>query len=411
MRCHGTARPPNASPTTRSTLSSGTRFDRPPRVADTGPGCVSLGSNPSCSRATASTLGSSSSTVCADARPGRLEISREREPAAADVEDVDRPAEPVEVRPDRVGEPPDVGELEVGRIGQVDVRVGQAIEDEDPAVRRRSGRPRPRCSSRRSRCRTGTARRAPTRPTRRRRVPAPRSVARRRPASATVSTSPITTSRPPTATISTRVGTSPSRTNPVRNVPVIAPTVPIAESRPTIEPLVARSVRVARTSIGPTADRIAAGATKPTVARVTIARKPVAEPGGAEGPDDRHRRDGRHAAEHEGRPEQRHGPERVGRAPAEPRADRDACQDRADDPGVRRERHPDVRCQQASRGDLEHEHRARGDEGQGRRNGPGEAADAVRARLRQAARRPGRIARRARSPRSDRSHRTRPRGG
>ena len=55
---------------------------------------------------------------------------------------------------------------------------------------------------------------------------------------------------------------------------MIAPTVPIAESRPTIEPLVWRSVSVARTIIGPTADRIAAGRTNPTAASVTIATKP-----------------------------------------------------------------------------------------------------------------------------------------
>jgi len=60
----------------------------------------------------------------------------------------------------------------------------------------------------------------------------------------------------------------------VRNVPVIAPAVPIAERRPTIEPLVSRFVSVARTIIGPTADRIAAGRTNPTAASVTIAGNP-----------------------------------------------------------------------------------------------------------------------------------------
>ena len=59
---------------------------------------------------------------------------------------------------------------------------------------------------------------------------------------------------------------------------MIAPTVPIAESRPTIEPLVATSVNVARTIIGPTADRIAAGATKASVASATIATKPSPRP-------------------------------------------------------------------------------------------------------------------------------------
>ena len=66
--------------------------------------------------------------------------------------------------------------------------------------------------------------------------------------------------------------------------------VPIADSRPTIEPLVARSTRVARTIIGPTADSRAAGSTKPTVARVTIATKSVAEARGPRQRDDRDRR-------------------------------------------------------------------------------------------------------------------------
>jgi hypothetical protein len=56
----------------------------------------------------------------------------------------------------------------------------------------------------------------------------------------------------------------------VRNVPVIAPAVPIAERRPTSVPLVPMSVSDARTIIGPTADRIVAGRTKPAPASATI---------------------------------------------------------------------------------------------------------------------------------------------
>ena len=58
----------------------------------------------------------------------------------------------------------------------------------------------------------------------------------------------------------------------------MAPTVPTADSRPTIEPLVARSVSVARTSIGAVADRMAAGSTKAVVASVTIATSPSPSP-------------------------------------------------------------------------------------------------------------------------------------
>ena len=64
----------------------------------------------------------------------------------------------------------------------------------------------------------------------------------------------------------------------MRNVPVIAPTVAIADRRPTIVPLVARSVSVPRTSIGPIADRAAAGTTKPVVASTTIGTRPSPDP-------------------------------------------------------------------------------------------------------------------------------------
>ena len=82
----------------------------------------------------------------------------------------------------------------------------------------------------------------------------------------------------PIATIRTLVGTRPSRTNPVANVPVIAPTVPTADSRPTIEPLVAKSVNVPRTSIGAVAERMVAGSTKAVVASTTIASSPSPSP-------------------------------------------------------------------------------------------------------------------------------------
>ena len=88
----------------------------------------------------------------------------------------------------------------------------------------------------------------------------------------------MATSPTPIETIRTRVGKSPSSTKPVRKVPVMAPTVPTAESRPTIEPLVARSVSVPRTSIGAVAERMAAGTTNAVVARRTIATSPSPSP-------------------------------------------------------------------------------------------------------------------------------------
>ena len=64
-----------------------------------------------------------------------LDIAREREPAAPDVQDIGRRSEPGTERRRRVGEPPHVTELEVGRVTQVDGGVGQTVEHEDPDVR------------------------------------------------------------------------------------------------------------------------------------------------------------------------------------------------------------------------------------------------------------------------------------
>ena len=58
----------------------------------------------------------------------------------------------------------------------------------------------------------------------------------------------------------------------------MAPTVPTADSRPTIEPLVARSVSVPRTSIGAVDERMAAGTTNAVVARTTIPNSPSPTP-------------------------------------------------------------------------------------------------------------------------------------
>ena len=69
-------------------------------------------------------------------------------------------------------------------------------------------------------------------------------------------------------------------------------------------------------------------------------------------------------AEDEGRAEERQRPDGVGGLPADPGAQGDAGQDRADDPGVGRERHADVRRQEPPGGDLEDEHARRGDERQ-----------------------------------------------
>ena len=109
-------------------------LDRPPRIADDDPDRVAWGE----AELLASDLEHARIELehgLARTRPRRLEVAREREPAATDMEDVGRAIEPVQIRSDRVGEPPLVSELEVGRIGQVDIRMRQPVEDEDPAVR------------------------------------------------------------------------------------------------------------------------------------------------------------------------------------------------------------------------------------------------------------------------------------
>ena len=84
---------------------------------------------------------------------------------------------------------------------------------------------------------------------------------------------PSNTSSAPVPMIRTRVGNRPSRTKPVRKVPTIAPAVPMADNRPTVEPLVPTDTMEARMIIGATAERTVAGSTKPAPARVTIATR------------------------------------------------------------------------------------------------------------------------------------------
>ncbi len=153
----------------------------------------------------------------------------------------------------------------------------------------------------------------------------------------------------PIETIRTRVGKSPSRTKPVRKVPVMAPTVPTAESRPTIEPLVARSVSVPRTSIGAVAERMAAGTTNAVVARRTIATSPSPSPTPPISPTIGTAAMALETTEDEGRAEERKRTDGVRGAPADPGAEGDAGQDRADDPGVGRERDAHVRRQEPTR--------------------------------------------------------------
>ena len=325
VRCHGTARPPNASPTTRSNAVVGQSLDGPPRIADhdLDPGARRepelLARDPQHDRVELEDR-------LSRARPRRLEIAREREAAATDVEHVDRAgrARPGTDRRHRRTAAHSRTRCRSGRPGRH--ARGSAGPGRGSGRRRRWDRARPRCSSTRSRCRTGTEPASPSAPVEiaaramhpgRARPPPRRSQA--------VSTSPIATSSAPITTIRTRVGTRPSSTNPVRNVPVMAPAVPIADNRPTIEPLVARSVSVARTSIGPDGGQDRGRRHEGRGREAHDREEPVTQAvhrDRPERPHDGDRGDGREAAEHERRPQQRQRPDtrpRHGR-PATPRA-------------------------------------------------------------------------------------------
>ena len=82
---------------------------------------------------------------------------------------------------------------------------------------------------------------------------------------ATTNASPPTTSRPPVPKRITLVGTYATRTNPVRKVARIAPSVLTPDSRPTTDPVSVSVDRTSLTTIGGTADRTAAGTNTVTV--------------------------------------------------------------------------------------------------------------------------------------------------
>ena len=158
------------------------------------------------------------------------------------------------------------------------------------------------------------------------------------------------------------VGTSGTITKPVANVPTRPPAVAHADSRPTTEPVSARSRSCIRATVGVTALSTAAGGNSATSVTVKAAASP---PPRSASPSPRDERDGEHRQHAAGREQDRQQPplvEPVGRAAADRGAGRDPGQDGADDRGRRLERQPDVRRQQPDPEDLEHQHRAGGDE-------------------------------------------------
>ena len=133
VRCHGTERLPNASPTTRSAESSG-RLRMPMRASPMRTRSAFEVWSPRRSRPMFSTVGSISSTVLWV--PGILggEVPRQREAATADVQRVERLVFGPRHR-DRVAERLHVVELEVRRVVEVDVAVHEVVEPEDAPAR------------------------------------------------------------------------------------------------------------------------------------------------------------------------------------------------------------------------------------------------------------------------------------
>ena len=199
VRCQGTERLPNASPTTRSAESSGRVADADARVADAHAQRVGR-AQPESFAAELQHRGSISSTVLWRARVLGREVARHREATAADVQRVERLVRRGHATATASAERPHVVELEVRRVGEVDVAVPEVVEPEDAAAGAERGRARPGCSSTRSRPGTAARRRAPIVDRRaaqhhdQRRT---RAVASRR--ARAVSTMPSTTRMPPMA--------------------------------------------------------------------------------------------------------------------------------------------------------------------------------------------------------------------
>ena len=125
-RCHGTERLPNASLTTRSAESVGLVADPDAGVADPHPQ-VGPRLQPELLPPDLQHLGVDLEHRALRARVLGAQVAGEREPTAADVERVERPVVG-ELRGDDVGERLHVGELQVGRVGEIDVAVPEVVE-------------------------------------------------------------------------------------------------------------------------------------------------------------------------------------------------------------------------------------------------------------------------------------------
>ena len=354
VRCHGTARPPKASPTTRSALSSGTSR-RSTRASPVTIRSWSRRHKPELVLGQRDHARVELEDEAGGARPRGRQVAGDGEPAAAEVDGVDRLARR-RGTVDDVAEQLGVRELEVRRVVEVDVGVAQVVEHEEPSRRAvevaQDGR-----GVVRGLDVARVAGRRPRHPTpgpragRRRRRPGPAGAGR---GGTTAPAPPATRTRPRAMTTGV-MANSATKTNPVRKTPTSDPAVPSAESRPTMRPVSASEPSWILTTSGVAALSSADGTKKPAAARHDDGRRIRR---GAAGPSARMIGTEAMAAA----PPSASAPggeprvDAVGQPAAEPRAEGDPGEDDADDRGERLQRHADVRRQQAPGEDLQHQH-------------------------------------------------------
>ena len=178
------------------------------------------------------------------------EVARQGQAAAAEMVRLDR-LPGGEARVDGRGQRPDVAELQVGRVLDVDVGVPQVVQDQAATgVPVRGPTPTTAQWYAVSASHPLGATPAPSPPTART-TPArcPRDGAE-----PTSTRTPAPARRMPRPTMIQVTGTREMRTKPVRTVPRMAPVVPMPESRPTTDPVSARLASRSFVTIGVTAD-------------------------------------------------------------------------------------------------------------------------------------------------------------
>ena len=204
----------------------------------------------------------------------RGEVAGQREGAATDVErgqSLRRRARSL----DHDIHGPEIAEAEVRRVVEIDRPMKEVVEDEGREQQAGSLSVRSGCSSRPIPGRTSAS------PSRRPSATAGRRQPRERDDDRQTTCRARGASRPRSAASTTaapsrisRTGATASSTNPVRNVPTNAPTVAIAEIRPTTLPEAAVEIMLPRAASGLAAPRTIDGRRRPATARIVAPTGP-----------------------------------------------------------------------------------------------------------------------------------------